>query len=377
MLCKVSAGKVNFISRNGKDWTFKFKNLVNDLAGLPVKQALLDGEVVLLDESGRTSFQLLQNSFKSSSSAPYLLYIFDLLYLDGYDLRDAPIEDRKAILELILPKDEASPLKYSEHVVGNGPDFFTEASKLKLEGIISKRLGSHYVAGRGNEWLKTKCSLREEFVIGGFTKPGGSRKNFGALLLGYYDKAHDFIYAGRVGTGFTERTLASLRQSFESLIQEKSSFKNLSGTTGQARGVTWLKPKLVAQIEFSNWTDDGQLRHPAFQGLREDKAGKSVVRDNAVSPKTIRSTSTAKASRTKSSGSETEIAGITLTHPDKVLYPDSGITKLDLAHYYEKIQKWILPQVEDRLSIPCSLPRGKWQTVLLSKASGTRHLRCS
>ena len=376
MLCRISGGKVSFISRNGKDWTARFKSLVSDLADLPMKSAILDGEVVLLDDAGRTSFQLLQNAFKSSTFAPFIYYAFDLLFLDGYDISGAAIEDRKEILKHLLPKAGDSNLKYSDHVVGKGPEFFAEAAKLKLEGIISKRLGRPYVPGRGNDWLKVKCSLREEFVIGGFTKPSGSRKHFGALLLGYYDKNKDLIYAGRVGTGFTQATLSALRKSFDNLVQKTSPFENLSGRTGQAKDVTWLKPTLVAQVEFSNWTEDRQLRHPSFQGLREDKAAKTVVRDNPVSVKTVKSAETASGAEQKRSrgkrGKTTlatglEVAGVVLSHPDKVLYPDDGITKQDLANYYEKIAKWVLPQVSNRLLSLVRCPGGSGSKCFFQK----------
>ena len=187
------------------------------------------------------------------------------------------------------------PFKFSDHAIGNGATLFAEAARLKLEGIVSKRLGRPYTGRRSPDWLKVKCSLREEFVIGGFTKPGGGRKHFGALAIGYYDREGELIYAGRVGTGFNEATLASLHAKFKDLVQKESPFKNLSGSTGQAKGVTWLKPTLIAQVEFSNWTDDGQLRHPSFQGLREDKKAKDIVRDDPISPKTIASSEKAAA----------------------------------------------------------------------------------
>jgi bifunctional non-homologous end joining protein LigD len=382
MLCRIVGGKVNFISRNGKDWTAKFKNLAAEVAKLPVTNAILDGEVVLLDEEGRTSFQLLQNSFKSVTSAPYLFYAFDILFLDSYDITNAPIEERKAILRRIVPKAGAFAVKFSDHVVGEGPEFFAQASKLKLEGIISKRLGRPYVAGRGYDWLKVKCSLREEFVIGGFTKPSGSRKHFGALVLGYYNKNHELVYAGRVGTGFTANTLSSLNEKFEPLVIEKSAFKDLAGTTGEATGVTWLKPSLVAQIEFSNWTDERQLRHPVFLGLRQDKAARNVVREEAVSVKSINSTKKAtsitKQKVTRQSGkpsnaeaaNDSEIAGIVLSHPDKILYPEDGVTKIDLARYYEKVAKWMLPQVRDRLLSLVRCPGGSGEKCFFQKHPG-------
>jgi bifunctional non-homologous end joining protein LigD len=384
MLCTITNGKAKFVSRNGKDWTAKFKNLAAEIAELPLKSAIIDGEVVIVDEEGRTSFQLMQNAFKSAGSAPFVFYAFDLLFLNGYEVTAAHLEERKMLLQRIIPRDAVSAIKYSDHVVGKGPAFFAEASRLKLEGIISKRMGRPYVASRGYDWLKVKCSLREEFVIGGFTKPSGSRKHFGALLLGYYDNNHDLIYAGRVGTGFDERALSSLRSKFDKLLLDKSAFKNLSGRTGQAKDVTWLKPSLVAQVEFSNWTDERQLRHPSFQGLREDKAARNVVRDDPISPKAIQSTEKAvrtrkrgrvnknvsvprNAKESNASSVSNEIAGVTLSHPDKVLYPEDGFTKLDLARYYELVAEWMLPHVENRLLSLVRCPAGSGQKCFFQK----------
>jgi bifunctional non-homologous end joining protein LigD len=300
MLCRIDRDSVRFISRNGRDWTAKFPALVEALQELPAKMAMLDGEVVVMQADGTTSFQELQNAFQSAGQRPFLYYAFDLLHLEGYDTRPAPIEVRKELLRSILPKEDHSPIKFSDHVAGNGPACFKKASQLHLEGIVSKRAGRPYVAERNNDWLKVKCSMREEFVIGGFTPPSGSRGGFGALVLGYFDESHELQYAGRVGTGFSDRTLAALHQKLLKLTQKKSPFANLSGTTGHARGVTWVKPELVAQIEFSQWTNERQLRHPSFQGLREDKPAREVVRENPISPPALASVKKAKAvSKTK------------------------------------------------------------------------------
>ena len=223
-------------------------------------------------------------------------------------------------------------------------------------------------------------------MIGGFTKPGGGRKHFGAIAIGYYDRSGDLIYAGRVGTGFSDTTLSSFHATFTPLVQKESPFKNLRGTTGQAKGVTWLKPKLVAQVEFSNWTHDGQLRHPSFQGLREDKPAKNIVRDSPASQKTIESAEKAAripkrkgaplpSSRAplhlKSKGADgSSVAGVQLSHPDKILYPEDGITKLDLAHYYEDVAQWMLPHVENRLLSLVRCPQGSGQKCFFQKHPG-------
>jgi bifunctional non-homologous end joining protein LigD len=381
MLCRIQDGKARFISRNGKDWTAKFDELPSEVLALPVETAILDGEVVVLEVDGKSSFQALQNAFQTLEHVPFYYYVFDLLHLNGFDLTNAPLEERKDILSRLLRKKNGA-VRYSDHVVGNGEAFFEQASKLGLEGIISKRVGRPYVAGRGNDWLKVKCSLREEFVIGGFTKPAGARTHFGAILLGYYDAGGDLVYAGRVGTGFSDATLEGLRQKFQKLIQKNSPFSNLRGTTGQARGVTWLRPELVGQVQFSNWTGDKQLRHPAFQGLREDKAARKVIRDEPVSSESIDSTKrAARASSSRTRGrsgrshadgdqDENEIAGVTLSHPDKVLYPEDGYTKFDLAKHYEAAAEWMLPHVAGRLLSLVRCPAGSGQKCFFQKHPG-------
>lgn len=385
MLCRIRDGKASFVSRNGKDWTAKFGDLPNEMLALTVENAVLDGEVVVLEDDGKSSFQALQNAFQTAEAVPFVYYVFDLLHLDGFDLTDGPIEDRKFILSRLLRKGSGA-VRYSDHVVGHGDAFFQEASKLGLEGIISKRMGRPYAAGRGGDWLKVKCSLREEFVIGGFTKPEGARTHFGALLLGYHDAAGDLVYAGRVGTGFNDATLKQLHGKFQKLIQKTSPFSNLRGTTGQARGVTWLAPKLVGQVQFSNWTGDKQLRHPSFQGLREDKVARRVVRDEPVSSESVESTRRASKSSARepakagSQGADdssgNDVAGVALSHPDKVLYPDDGYTKLDLAKYYETAAEWMLPHVGGRLLSLVRCPAGSGQKCFFQKhpVDGTSEL---
>jgi bifunctional non-homologous end joining protein LigD len=389
MLSFLEQGTVRFISRNGKDWTSKFPNLVRAVTELPVSRAIMDGEIVVMQPDGTTSFQALQNAFQAPASAPFEFFVFDLLYLEGYDTRSVPIEDRKQLLRKIVSGAKRSAIKFSDHVVGTGREFFAEAARLHLEGIISKRLGSSYVGERSTDWLKVKCSLREEFVIGGFTAPGGSRTNFGALALGYFDQRHQLQYAGRVGTGFDDTTLAAVHQKLLKLVQAKSPFANLSGTSGQARGVTWVKPQLVAQIEFSQWTKDGQLRHPSFQGLREDKPAREVVRDNPIERPSVKPPTKAKhmskavsarkrgTAKPKSSSEQTaqgdgsvEVAGVRLSHPEKVLYREAGYTKLDLAHYYEHVARWMLPHVENRLLSLVRCPAGSGQKCFFQKHPG-------
>ncbi len=364
MLCRIDGGNPRFISRNGNDWTSKFPELARAAARLPVKQAMLDGEVVAMDPDGTTHFQSLQNIFQSGRTGELVFYAFDVLHLDGRDVTTLPLVERKEILKLVVDASPDESIQFSEHIEGTGPEIFAEACRMHLEGIVSKRRDSPYRPGRGADWLKIKCSSRAEFVIGGYTPPEGSRHHFGALLVGYYDKAKNFVYAGRVGTGFSDKTLATLHKKLKELEQAKSPFVNLSGTTGQARGVRWLQPRLVAEVEFSNWTDEQLLRHPSFQGLREDKAAKDVVRDTALSGAEVKelqrkTTKATRNGRTKKSQKESAVvAGITVSHPDRVVYPDAGITKLDVAKYYEGVAPWMLPHVAHRVLALVRCPQG-------------------
>ncbi len=365
MLCRIEAGQVNFISRNAQDWTRKFPQLAQAAASLPLDNALLDGEVVRLDSDGRSSFQGMQNAFREGRDRDLTYFAFDLLFLNGEDLREQPLEQRKERLtELLKPRGKKSSIRLSEHIDGSGPKFFDECCKLGLEGIVSKRRDGPYREGRGLDWLKTKCSARDEFVIGGFTDPSGARSGLGALLLGYH--AGPLLhYAGKVGTGFTEQTLRDLFKTLKPLEQAESSFDNL---TKRARGVHWVRPKLVAEIAYSNWTDDGRLRQPVFQGLRADKPARQVVRDRPIDTKKANAVSKNPARR--GGKIAVEVGGVAISHPDRVVYPEQGITKLQLAQYYETVAEWMLPHVVDRPLVLVRCPEGIGGDCFYQKHSG-------
>ena len=230
MLCRVDNGKARFISRNGHDWTKKLPELAQAAGGLAVEQAMLDGEVVSLKPDGTTSFQSLQNVFQAGRTSELVYYVFDILHLDGHDVtgrsaRGAQGDSETRCFRKVLMIRYA----YSDRSQGTGREIIEKACHLHLEGIVSKRRDAPYRPGRGLDWLKVKCSKREEFVIGGFTRPSGRRSHFGALLLGYYDHGKKLIYAGRVGTGFNDKTLAVLHQKLSKLVQPRSPYANLVG----------------------------------------------------------------------------------------------------------------------------------------------------
>jgi bifunctional non-homologous end joining protein LigD len=278
ILCRVERREARAYSRNGKDWTDKFASIARAAAQLPVRAAWLDGEVCIVDPRGVTSFQALQNLLADPKAGKLVYFVFDLVHLDGYDLSGVALRQRKEFLRELVPEKEDA-LRYGVEAKGQGAEFLQKTCKRGLEGIVCKRLDSHYHAGaRTRDWLKVKCSQRQEMVIGGFTDPQGARSQLGALLLGVYEPDGTLSYSGKVGTGFDEQTLVSLRRALDRLVRETPAFAN-PPRGAQARGVHWVKPELVAEIAFSEWTRDGTLRHPSFQGLREDKKAREVVRE--------------------------------------------------------------------------------------------------
>jgi bifunctional non-homologous end joining protein LigD len=521
LLCEVAAGKVRLNTRTGKDWTSRFAPLAAAMAALPVESALLDGEATVLLPDGKSSFQALQESLGdlqpaggkrgarprgmggpfdvARAAGPLVYFAFDLLYLDGYDLRAAPLAARKEVLRELLAAGDAttataatnasSPtvtlsagtLRWSDHVEGQGKAFFRQACAHRLEGIISKRADLPYRSGRGRDWLKIKCIQRQEMVIGGFTDPAGTRSGLGALLVGVYEQGR-LLYSGRVGTGFTAESLLALRRRLDPLERRTPPFAN-PPTGAEARGCHWVEPRLVGEVAFAEWTRDGNLRQPSFQGLREDKDPTEVRRElpespgdpdgagdpgdpnhaddpgdpnhaddpsgaddphgstvpnvaidasepngadpnvhhNAkaarkasrkaaaparkgrgrataagiadataagtaasAAPVSVGSVISATRAAAKTAGAPrpaaataahrpalppsrpagkgapgAEVAGVRLSHPDKVLFPGEGITKRDLALFYQRIAAWMLPQIADRPLTLVRCPHGQ------------------
>ena len=372
ILARIAAGRVQLITRNGHDWTHRFPSIAAAVAELPLDTGMIDGEVVALNDEGISDFQLLQNQLRRGDDKALAYYVFDMPFAGGYDLTNVELTDRKRLLQSYVGTAVDGVVRFSEHIAGSGEKVWQQACSGGLEGIICKRADGRYVSGRSPGWVKVKCTRRQEFVVGGYTRPEGSRKGFGALLLGYYQN-DELIYAGRVGTGFTQQSLRDIHAALKKRQRKTPPFA-APPTGADARGVIWVAPDLVGEVEFTQWTDDGLLRHPSFQGTREDKAPKSIIRENPMVMPTKRSSKAtsrrrgAKRSPTpakqhyakasSSSGAAT-VAGITITHPDRVVFPDVGVTKLALAQYYEHVADWILPHVVGRPLTLVRCPAGQ------------------
>jgi bifunctional non-homologous end joining protein LigD len=359
-------GRVRLLTRTGLDWTHRMRPIAQQLKDIPAASAILDGEVVVLGENGLSSFADLQAAFQEGARKPLTYFAFDLLHLDGHNLRGFPLVDRKAILAHLL-KDIDGDIHFGDHLQADGQVVLRKACELGAEGIVSKRATSPYLSGRGSDWLKLKCVQEQEFVVGGFTELANKSHGVGALLLGYYD-ANKLIYAGRTGTGFTQKTHKMLRDQLDKLRQAAAPFDH---PPAEARvGAIWVKPTLVAQVNFANWTADGVVRHAAFKGLREDIAAREVRREESAGPtvptethiekRSSQETPTeapAKVKRTpkpEKPKPTTAHAPIRLTHPDKILDAQSQLSKQQLADYYWAIAPYMLPYIADR---PLSLVR--------------------
>lgn len=336
--------KVNLFTRNQNDWTNKFAMVKEAVQSLSVDNVIIDGEVVVLDDNQHSNFQLLQNAIKEQNDVNFLYYVFDIIFLSGARLTQLPLIQRKAILASIIPKDHAV-LKLSEHVIGNGEAILKNACKLGLEGIVSKQVNSAYVEVRSKEWLKSKCTKRQEFIVGGFTKPKNTRQHFGALLLGAYNKKNKLIYHGRVGTGFTDASLKEMYKLLSKSVTSHCPFTKQPPDNSQGQ-VTWVDPKIIVEVEFTEWTKDQILRHPSFKGVRADKNPRSIIKEKPI-----------KVGSGMSKISKSAIQ-IPVSHPTKILYPEDGITKQEIADYYQVVHEWILPYIDNRLLTLVRCPSG-------------------
>jgi bifunctional non-homologous end joining protein LigD len=383
LLARIDGDDVRLFTRNGNNWTPRLKSLRDEVAKLGIASAWIDGEIVVLDAKGLPSFQALQGAFDSSATNDIVFFAFDLPYFGGYDLRRVPQMERSELLRQALAGNASERVRFSEHFEGSGEKLRGDACKQGLEGLIGKRMDAPYTSSRSSAWVKLKCTKRQEFVIAGYTDPKGARAGFGSLLLAYHDKDGTLRYAGNVGTGFDDASLRALRKQLAALDTEKSPFEE------RPKGVKahWVRPRLVAEVAFTEWTGDGRVRHGVFHGLRTDKdaqaitreepkhtaaatpakksaagksiakkaiakksaAGKSVVKKSAAKKSAVKDTAP------KDSSPRDEVGGVSVSHGERVIDPKSKATKLDLVRYYERIAAHMLPHLVGR---PVALVRG-------------------
>ncbi len=336
---KIKDGRVTMLTRGGLDWTEKFgKDLVDAFASLPVETAVIDGELVVERGNGASDFSALQHDLSAGRFDRFVFYAFDLLYLDGYSLLNAGLLERKHLLETVVPKDSGK-LRYSTHFNEDGGLVLDHACRLSLEGVVSKQRDSKYISGRNGEWIKSKCSQRQEFVIGGYVPSTAMKNAIGSLAMGYYEDGA-LKYVGRVGTGYTVATGQMLYERLSAMEMEQNSFDDKL-TAEERRGLHYVKPQLVAEVEFRAWSADGILRHAAFRGLREDKPAKDVVREME-----------------KTTAKNLPKSAVQLTHPDRIYWPDEGVTKEGLANYYAQVWRLMAPYVVNRPLALLRLPDG-------------------
>jgi bifunctional non-homologous end joining protein LigD len=348
---RIDGKSIRLLTRTGLDWTKRFSSIATALKELGLSSGLLDGEIVVEDAAGLPSFSLLQADLSAGRVDRLRHFVFDLLYCEGFDLTKVTLLDRKELLHQVLARLlPASPIRYSEHLSQDGPTVFEHAARLGLEGIVSKRGDLPYRPGRGDHWQKAKTVLSQEFVILGYIPSTASKGAVGALLLGYYADGSLF-YAGRVGTGYSSGQSRSLRIALDTLSVSKPALGNAM-PAGSEKGVRWAKPKLVCEVEFRGWTADQLVRQAAFKGLREDRPAHEIALE--VPPE-------------KSKTDPSKPVRERLTHPDRILWPDAGITKEGLAEFYAYIADWILPHLAGRVLSLVRCPSGVSETCFFAK----------
>jgi bifunctional non-homologous end joining protein LigD len=354
LLAAVDGEAVRLYTRSGLDWTEKFGAIAQALAKLDLPPVLLDGEVTAAGKGGSSDFSALQRTLKEGRG-DLAYFVFDLLTDDGEDIRSLPLTQRKERLEAYLTRAKGA-VRYSDHIRGKGDRVAANACKMGLEGIIAKRADSPYRSTRSRDWLKIKCVKRQEFVIGGYT-PSTKKRAFSSLIVGFYE-GDELHYAGRVGTGFDDRTLRDLGAAMEARARKTSPFARVPADV--ARKAKWCEPELVAEINFTEMTDSGSLRHPVFMGLREDKPARSITMEKPVAPPPAKAASKAPPPEVK----------VRLTSPDKVLFPTMGITKRDLASYLQQAAPRMLPHLMGRPVSLVRCPAGRGKSCFFQKHVG-------
>ncbi|MEO8627063.1 MAG: DNA ligase D [Betaproteobacteria bacterium] len=349
MLARLENGEARLFTRRGHDWSSKMPGLIDELERLGVHSGWLDGEVVVQGEDGAPSFNALQNSFDQRVSGEIVYFLFDVPFLEGFNLRGVPLRQRRLLLETLLQEKQTDRVRFSTSFDADPESLLSSARQMQLEGIVAKRADAPYVSRRSETWLKLKCKHRQEFVVCGYTNRSGGTTQIGSLLLGIYDAAGALVSAGSVGTGWSSDEASTLKTKLSKLDSAKSPFSTEAKKSGRwskrrPSDERWVVPGLVAEVEFSEWTPDGQIRHATYIAMRTDKPAKSISRERAESVG-------GKASAPRVGTP----AGIKVSHGERIIDPSSGFTKLQLVRYYESVGDWILPHLKGR---PCSLVRG-------------------
>lgn len=361
ILARLEHGRARLFTRNGQDWTDKMPALVRDVESLGIQCAWLDGEVVALGPDGLPHFNTLQNAFDEGRTAPLVWYVFDSPYFEGRDLRDVPLVQRRALLQNLLAKKATATIRFSETLQGPATALWRSACAAQLEGLMAKRADAPYVNARSDTWLKIKCTQRQEFIILGYTERSTGAHDFGSLVLGYHGESGELQCAGHVGTGWDERARKDLYQRMVAIETTSPP----EGLTLRGRGrwasrgagiVHWVRPKLVAEVRFGEWTPEGAIRHASFQGLRADKPARQIVRERATSGKQV----------------DTRIGKLRITHADRVIDTSTGLTKLDLVRYYESMAERILPHLKGRPVALLRAPEGLGGDMFFQKHADRR-----
>ncbi|WP_333826747.1 DNA ligase D [Pararhodobacter sp.] len=346
---RIDTGKVTLLTRSGLDWTARFGSAVAQaLAALPVDQAILDGEIVVEGAGGASDFAALQADLSGGRDDRFRYVAFDLLYRDGRDLRGVALLERKQALQALL-SETTDPLRYSEHFEDEGEMVLRHACRLRLEGVISKRVAEKYRSGRGRDWIKSKCAERQEMVIGGYVPATTSDSAIGSLVLGVYEDGK-LRHVGRAGTGYSREVAEDLFRRLSRMERKRSPFSGRLDAAAR-RGVVFVKPELVAEVEFRDWTGAGMLRHAAFRGLREDKPAREVVQEQTAQGK----------------APARPVSRVKLTHPDRVYWPGAGVTKEGVAHYYADVWRFMAPHVINRPLALLRCPQGIAKSCFFQK----------
>ncbi|MEP6791762.1 MAG: DNA ligase D, partial [Ramlibacter sp.] len=347
MLTRAAGGHIKLFTRNGNDWTHKLPELAAQLNAMDLPDGWYDGEIIMPGERVPADFQALQGAFDTAHTANIVYYLFDVPYCAGHDLRDVPLEQRREVLQRIVERNPSGKVRFSAVFDAPPQDIVASACRLGLEGVVAKRRNSAYVPRRSSDWIKLKCGQRQEFVIGGYTDPKGSRTGIGSLLLGVHGKDGKLLYAGNVGTGFSEKTLADLREKLDAVAADKPAF---APDPELPRVAHWVKPQLIAEVAFGEWTKTGRIRHSVFHGLRADKKAAGIVREEPRHGAPVD-----KPAKLAKKPAKMSLPGtLRVSHPERVIDKASRTTKIDLVRYYALVAPVMMEHLKAR---PVSLVR--------------------